>query len=295
MKVVRDRASLRAARAELAGPVGFVPTMGALHRGHESLLAAARAECRSVVASVFVNPTQFGPGEDFTRYPRDEAADLAMLEASGVDLAFLPSVEEIYPVGASTLVDPGRVGEVLEGAHRPGHFRGVATVVTVLFSSVGADRAYFGQKDGQQVVVVKRLVRDLGLPLEIVVCPTIREPDGVAMSSRNLYLSAAERAEAPALYQALLAASDAAARGEQSGDRIRRLMRERLAPLQLGLADYVSVADALTLEEVRNVEAPVLASLAVRFQSARLIDCLPIDGPAKANAKEADETDAAQY
>jgi pantoate--beta-alanine ligase len=282
MKVVRDRASLRAARAELAGPVGFVPTMGALHRGHESLLQAARAECRSVVASIFVNPTQFGPGEDFTRYPRDEAADLAMLEAAGLDVAFLPSVNDIYPARASTSVDVGRLGEVLEGAHRPGHFRGVATVVTVLLSLVGADRAYFGQKDGQQVVVVNRMVRDLGLPVEIVVCPTVREPDGVALSSRNRYLSPVEREAASVLRRSLSEALTMYGSGERNADHLREAMRKVLAAEPLAKPDYVSIADAETLEEVRSMDGPALVSLAVRIGATRLIDCLPLEDPAAA-------------
>jgi pantoate--beta-alanine ligase len=282
VKVVRDRASLRAARAELAGPVGFVPTMGALHRGHQGLLQAARNECRSVVASVFVNPTQFGPGEDFTRYPRDEAADLAMLEAAGVDLAFLPSVEQIYPPGASTFADPGRVGEVLEGAHRPGHFRGVATVVTLLLSLVGPDRAYFGQKDGQQVVVVKRLVRDLGLPVEIVVCPTVRESDSVALSSRNRYLSPVEREAATVLPRSLSEALTMYRSGERDAEQLREAMRIVLAAEPLAKPDYVSVGDAETLEEMTSIDGPALVSLAVRIGATRLIDCLPLDDPAAA-------------
>ena len=251
--------------------------MGALHEGHASLLSAARGDCASVVASIFVNPTQFGPSEDFTRYPRDEAADLQMLEAAGVDLAFLPTVDEIYPPGASTSVDVGRVGEVLEGAARPGHFRGVATVVTVLFDLTRPDRAYFGQKDGQQAVVIKRLVRDLGLPVEVVVLPTVRESDGLAMSSRNTYLSADERAQAPALFQALTAAKEAADAGERSADRLRELMHRELSTATLGSPDYVSLADAETLEELQSFDGPALASLAVGFPSARLIDCMPLE------------------
>ena len=248
--------------------------MGALHAGHEALLAAARTGSASVIASIFVNPTQFGPGEDFKRYPRNEAADLAMLEREGVDLAFLPGVEDIYPPGASTSVDPGELGTVLEGAHRPGHFRGVATVVTVLFDLTRPDRAYFGQKDGQQVVIVKRLVRDLGLAVEIAVCPTVREPDGLALSSRNVYLSADERAQAPALYRALSAAKQAAEAGERSTDRLRELMSRVLAAAPLGAPDYISLADAETLEELHALDGPALASVAVRFPSARLIDCV---------------------
>jgi len=253
--------------------------MGALHEGHASLLNSARGESASVVASVFVNPTQFGPNEDFTRYPRNEPADLAMLESLGVDLAFLPSVDEMYPPGGTTFVDVGRLGEVLEGAARPGHFRGVATVVTKLFSMVQPDRAYFGQKDGQQSVVVRRLVRDLALPVEIVVCPTIREPDGLALASRNRYLTPEERAQAPALYRALQAASAAATDGERSADKLRALMLDALAPATLSKPDYVSIADAETLEELSVLDRPALASLAVSFPSARLIDCDPLVSP----------------
>lgn len=284
LAVVRTRAALREARERLDGPVGFVPTMGALHEGHASLIRRAREECASVVVSIFVNPTQFGPNEDFGRYPRDEPADLTMLEALGVDVAFVPGDDEIYPEGAVTSVDVGRLGEVLEGAARQGHFRGVATVVTILFSLVRADRAYFGQKDGQQSVVVRRLARDLGLPLHVVVCPTVREPDGLAMSSRNRYLSAEERLQAPALHGALLAAAAAAASGERSADRLRNLMRAELATAPLAAADYVSVADADTLEELAMLDRPALASLAVRFPSARLIDCQPIEPPYRPEA-----------
>ena len=268
---------MRAARVALHSPVGFVPTMGALHEGHASLVRRAREQCASVVASVFVNPTQFGPNEDFTRYPRDEAADLALLESLGVDVAFVPSVEEMYLPGATTFVDVGLLGEVLEGAVRPGHFRGVATVVTMLFSLVQPERAYFGQKDGQQSVVIRRMTRDLALPVDVVVCPTVREPDGLALSSRNRYLTPEERTQAPALNRALQAAGRAVADGERSADRLRSLMRDALAPARLGKPDYVSIADANTLEELEVVDRPALASLAVRFHSARLIDCLPLD------------------
>jgi pantoate--beta-alanine ligase len=268
---------MRDAREALTQPVGFVPTMGALHEGHASLVRQAREQSASVVVSVFVNPTQFGPNEDFNRYPRDEAADLALLESLDVNVALLPTVEEMYPTGAVTTVDVGRLGEVLEGAVRPGHFRGVATVVAMLLNLVQPDRAFFGQKDGQQSVVIRRLVRDLAIPTEIVVCPTVREPDGLALSSRNRYLTPDERAQAPALHGALEAVSDALANGEASGDRLRALMLDRLAPATLGNVDYVSIADADVLEELDTVDRPALASLAVRFPSARLIDCLPLD------------------
>ena len=278
MRIVRSRAELREARAALESPVGFVPTMGALHEGHASLVRRARAECKSVVVSIFVNPRQFGPSEDFSRYPRDEAADLAVLESLGVDVAFLPSVEEIYPPGHATSVEVGRLGEVLEGAARPGHFGGVATVVSILFNLIRPGWAYFGQKDGQQLVVIRHLVRDLGMPIEIVVCPTVRERDGLATSSRNRYLTPEERAQAPILHRALQAAASAYADGERSADQLRQLMRNGLAQATLGTPDYVSVADAHSLEELEIVERTALASLAVSFPSARLIDCLPLDG-----------------
>jgi pantoate--beta-alanine ligase len=276
LHVVRTRAELREARAALPSPVGFVPTMGALHEGHASLVRRAREDCASVAASIFVNPTQFGANEDLTRYPRDEAGDLALLESLGVDLAFLPAVQEIYPEGASMSVDVGPLGELLEGAARPGHFRGVATVVTILFNLVAPDWAYFGQKDGQQSVVIRRLVRDLGMPIDVVVCPTVRETDGLAMSSRNRYLSAQERSQAPILNRALQAAALALASGDTSAESLRQFMRAELAAATLGDVDYVSVADAETLHELDVVDRPALASLAVRFPSARLIDCEPL-------------------
>jgi pantoate--beta-alanine ligase len=282
---VRDRASLIAALAELPAPVGFVPTMGALHAGHESLLRRARDECAAVVASIFVNPTQFGPNEDLERYPRDEHGDLALLSAAGVDLCFMPQVREIYPSGASTSVDVGPLGEVLEGAARPGHFRGVATVVTILLALVHPQRAYFGQKDGQQAVVVRRLVRDLGLSPDVVICPTVREADGLALASRNAYLSADERQAAPLLSRALLAAEDAYEAGERAAKVLRGLMRAEIERERMAQIDYVSVADADTLDELTAVEGPALASLAVRFPSARLIDCLPLGDPARAGRR----------
>ena len=276
MLVVRDRAALDAARPRLPGPVGLVPTMGALHAGHRALIDRCRAECASVVVSIFVNPTQFGPGEDYATYPRDEAADLRACEAAGVDVAFVPAVEAIYPRGASTTVDVGRVGTVLEGARRPGHFRGVATVVTILLDLVRPGRAYFGQKDGQQVVVIRRLVRDLGVPVELGIVPTVRDADGLALSSRNRYLSAAERAAAPVVRRALLAAMAAHAGGERDGDRLRAAMRDVVAAEPLASLDYASVADAGTLEELARIDGPALLSLAVDFRDARLIDCEPI-------------------
>jgi pantoate--beta-alanine ligase len=288
MEIVRNRAELASVRASLPAPVGFVPTMGALHVGHESLLHRAREECSSVVASIFVNPTQFGPNEDYERYPRSESADLAMLEAAGTDVCFMPGVDDVYPPGASTSVDVGHMGEVLEGAARPGHLRGVATVVAILFSLVRPDRAYFGQKDGQQAIVVQRLTRDLGLPPQVVVCPTVREPDGLALSSRNAYLGQAERPAAAVLSRALLAVQEAYAGGERSAKRLRGLMRSALDREPLAQVDYVSVADAQTLAELTEVDGPALASLAVRFPSARLIDCLILGDPAGAGLPSGD-------
>ena len=276
VRVVSDRASLAAARATLAFPVGLVPTMGALHAGHLALIERARRECASVVVSIFVNPTQFGPGEDYERYPRTLEADLEACGTSGVDLVFAPGVATMYPPGHTTSVNPGAPGTVLEGAARPGHFRGVATVVTILFDLVRPDLAYFGQKDGQQAIVVDRVVRDLGMPVGLVVVPTVRDPDGLALSSRNAYLAPTERASAPVLHRALRAAAEAFERGERDAGRLRSLMGEVLAGEPLARPDYVSVADRATLEELATVDGPALLSLAVRFPSARLIDCWPI-------------------
>ena len=245
--------------------------MGALHEGHLSLLRLAATDNPSVVASIFVNPTQFGAGEDFSRYPRDEAADLGLLETTGVDLAFVPPVEAIYPPGASTSVEVGRLGEVLEGAARPGHFRGVATVVTILFALVRPARAYFGQKDGQQAVVVRRLVRDLGLPLEVVVGPTVREPDGVAMSSRNVYLTPDERAVAPTLYRVLTLCAEKIAKGRP----IATILSEGREVIERGgfALEYLEARHAETLAPVRSIkDGPVRLLVAAKLGKTRLID-----------------------
>jgi pantoate--beta-alanine ligase len=245
--------------------------------GHLALIERARAECASVVVSIFVNPTQFGPGEDYERYPRRLDEDVRACRTYGVDLVFAPDVEAVYPPGYATTVDIGPLGSVLEGAVRPGHFGGVATVVTVLFGLVRPDRAYFGQKDGQQAVVIERLVRDLALPVVVSVVPTVREPDGLALSSRNAYLTVPERAAAPVLHRALRAAADEHARGQRDAERLRARMREVLEGVPIARPDYVSVADRETLRELDAVEGPALLSLAVRFPSARLIDCWPLD------------------
>ncbi len=272
MQVVATVRELRALRRAMAGAVGFVPTLGYLHDGHRSLVHASRERDDHVIASIFVNPTQFGPNEDFERYPRDEERDLALLRDEGVDTVFLPSVEEIYPEGASTFVNVEGLTDGLEGAHRPGHFRGVTTVVAKLLHIVAPHRAYFGRKDAQQLAVVRRMVRDLHIDVEIVAMPTIREPDGLAMSSRNAYLSAQERSAALVLSQALGRAAELFASGERSAERLREAMRDLIAREPLAQVDYVSVADAESLREVDTLGKPAIASLAVRIGATRLID-----------------------
>ncbi|HUX87805.1 MAG TPA: pantoate--beta-alanine ligase [Chloroflexota bacterium] len=272
MIIISSIEELRRARAVLTTPIGLVPTMGFLHRGHLALVQAARAQNPSVAATIFVNPAQFGPNEDFASYPRDLDRDLRLLEEAGTDLVFTPSVDEIYPPGFSTYVDVGPISERLEGKSRPGHFRGVATVVTKLFNLVQPQRAYFGQKDGQQCVVVKKLVGDLGLPIEVVVVPTVREPDGLALSSRNVYLTPVERIAARVLSSSLLSARAAYQAGERSGAALRRLVLSQIEREPLAKLDFVSVADTFTLEDVDHLTRPVMVSLAVRIGRARLID-----------------------
>jgi pantoate--beta-alanine ligase len=278
MHVLETIEAFRAARRTM-GELGVVPTMGYLHAGHIALVERARAENSAVAATIFVNPTQFGPNEDLTRYPRDLPRDLHMLEQAGTDLVFVPSVAEMYPEGFHTSVEVEGITRVLEGAVRPGHFKGVATVVCKLLNIVDAERAYFGQKDAQQTIVVRRMVRDLNMRTRIVVVPTVREPDGLALSSRNTYLSPTERAAAPVLYRSLRAVEAAWHSGERNGDRLREIMSAVLAGEPLAQADYVSVADPETLEELSNVRDRALVSLAVRLGRTRLIDnlMLPID------------------
>ena len=257
--------------------LGLVATMGALHLGHLELVRRARSENATVVASVFVNPAQFGAGEDLRRYPRDLERDLELLAAEGVDLVFAPAVEEIYPPGFDTWIEPGAVASRLEGAARPGHFRGVATVVAKLFNIVGPDRAYFGQKDGQQIAVIRQLVRDLNLGVELAVVPTVRDADGLALSSRNAYLTTEQRAAGPVLYRALRRAEELLAEGVRDGARLRAEVRRVLEGERLvdGI-DYVSVADAETLAEVDWVTGRVMVSAAVWFGETRLIDCVVV-------------------
>jgi pantoate--beta-alanine ligase len=270
--VLETIGAFRQARARF-GRLGLVPTMGYLHAGHLSLVRQARAECGAVAISIFVNPTQFGPREDLSRYPRDLERDLALLRHEQVDLVFAPSVAEIYPDGFSTFVDVRGVTEMLEGAVRPGHFAGVATVVCKLFNIAQPTRAYFGQKDAQQTVVVRKMARDLNMPLDVVVVATMREPDGLAMSSRNVYLSAEQRRAATVLFRALSAAGERYAAGERDAEALRLAMRAVLDTEPLASAEYVSVADTLTLQELDRVgQAGALCSLAVRFGNTRLID-----------------------
>jgi pantoate--beta-alanine ligase len=274
MRVLRTRSELQDALAGIERPLGLIPTMGWLHAGHRSLMARARADNATTIASIFVNPRQFNEAADYQRYPRNEARDVAICEEEGVDLVFAPGVDEIYPSGFDTTVSVGAVARPLEGAARPGHFEGVATVVAILFDLVGAERAYFGQKDAQQVMVIRQMARDLAIPIEVIACPTVREPDGLALSSRNVHLSPTERAAAPVLRRALLAARERWERGERSGDALRATMSEVLAGEPLATPAYVSVADGRMLEELDRVAdgRPTLLSLAVRFGPTRLID-----------------------
>ena len=272
MMIATGLDELRSTRLLLDGTVGFVPTMGYLHEGHVSLARRARQECGGVIASIFVNPTQFGPTEDLSKYPRDLKRDLQLLEAAGVDLVWTPTNEEMYLPGFSTWVEVEGLTRPLEGAARPGHFRGVTTVVTKLFNAVQPQKAYFGQKDAQQAAVIRKMTRDLNFPIEIVVCPTVREPDGLAMSSRNSYLSPEERTAAPILFRALTTAKTAYENGERDADALRKTMSDVLASEPLANQQYVSCADYDTLEELTTVTDKSLLSMAVFIGKTRLID-----------------------
>ncbi|HEY7625137.1 MAG TPA: pantoate--beta-alanine ligase [Candidatus Limnocylindria bacterium] len=271
MKLLRTIAEVRAFRDGSRGEVGFVPTMGALHAGHASLIERAVRESDRAVVSIFVNPRQFGPREDFASYPRDEPADLALAESLGAHAVFAPSVDEMYPRGDATRVDPGPIGARLEGAARPGHLVGVATVVAKLFAIVRPERAYFGQKDFQQLRVVQAIARDLRLGVRVIGCPTVREPDGLAMSSRNRYLSTFERRDALSLSRALFAARDGWDAGERDPAALRDRTKERAANPGVQL-EYVSVADPLTLDELDSTATRAVISLAAHVGKARLID-----------------------
>lgn len=273
MIVLEDIAGVRAARSsDLTSSWGLVPTMGFLHEGHLSLVRQARAENDVVAVSIFVNPTQFAPHEDLGTYPRDLQRDLALLAAERVDYVFVPQDHEMYPAGFQTRVVVEEVTRPLEGLSRPTHFQGVTTVVAKLFNIFQPKRAYFGQKDAQQTVVVRRMVVDLDFPLELVICPTVREPDGLAMSSRNAKLTTKQRKAATILFRALSTARDSILAGESSGARIRELMEDVIASESLARLDYVSVASSQTLAEIETVAGEVLISLAVYFGEVRLID-----------------------
>jgi pantoate--beta-alanine ligase len=254
--------------------VGFVPTMGALHAGHLSLLDAALDECDVAAASIFVNPTQFGAGEDFSRYPRPLDRDLDLLEARGCRLAFVPEASEMYPAGFGTSIDVGAVARPWEGAARPGHFQGVATVVHKLFQLVPADRAYFGQKDYQQTLVVRRMIEDLNLPIELRVCPIVREADGLALSSRNAYLEADERRRALALWQSLSAAAALHAAGERSAAAVRARMEEVIAAVGGVEVEYIAFLRDGGVDEVSRLDGPTVVAIAARVGKTRLIDNL---------------------
>lgn len=278
MKLVHTVAEVRAARAAFP-TLGLVPTMGALHEGHLSLVKRARQENGAVAVSIFVNPTQFNEGADFDRYPRTLPRDLELLEPTGCDLVFAPEAAEVYPAGFASSIDVGPVAAPLEGAMRPGHFAGVATVVCKLLSIFQPTRAYFGQKDAQQLAVIRRMAMDLNLPAEIVAAATVREADGLAMSSRNVHLTAEQRKQAPALHNALRLAEAAYGGGERDAEILRAAMRGALAGARLGQIEYASIADPVTLVELEAVgKAGALASLAVRFGETRLIDNLVL-GP----------------
>ena len=275
MRISKTIAETRAAVRELraAGErVGLVPTMGALHAGHVSLVRAAREQCDAVVVSIFVNPTQFGPNEDFAKYPRTWDADCALLEKEGVDLVFAPGAEDMYPAGASTFVEVEGMSDRLDGVSRPGHFRGVATVVAKLFHIVAADKAFFGQKDAAQVAVLRRMVRDLNFDLEVVVCPTVREADGLALSSRNRYLSAEERKQALVLSRALRRIEERVSQGVVESAALIREAQEMLAAQAGVRVDYLRIVDPSSLEDVADVRGNSLVAVAAVVGTTRLID-----------------------
>jgi pantoate--beta-alanine ligase len=263
---------LRTARSLLVEPVGLVPTMGFLHEGHLSLVQQARRECQSVVATIFVNPTQFGPLEDLESYPRNIPRDLELLDSADCNLVWLPTPEIMYTEDYQTWVMVDQVSRLLEGEQRPGHFRGVATIVTKLFNSVQPQKAYFGQKDAQQVVVIQQMTRDLNFPVEIIVGPTIRETDGLAMSSRNSYLNGDERNAATVLYRALCTAKDAFSKGEQRTDYLKQAIKEIIAQEPMARIQYIEISDPVTLNSLDTVNQDALFSMAVFIGKTRLID-----------------------
>lgn len=273
MRVIKTIIETRKIRRQLSGSVGFVPTMGYLHEGHLFMVRQAKKENSIAAVSIFVNPTQFGPSEDLKKYPRDLNRDLELLEREKTDIVFAPSEQEMYPPKFNSWVDVEKVTERLEGASRPGHFRGVATICTKLFNIIQPTRAYFGQKDAQQVVAIKKMVADLNMDLEIVVVPTVRESDGLAMSSRNIYLNTEERKAAPVLFKALSLGRQLWQEGEHNADKICGEMTALIQKEPLASIDYISIADADTLEELKEIgRQPALVSLAVRIGRTKLID-----------------------
>jgi len=279
MQIADSIPEMKNVRKRLLEPVGFVPTMGYLHEGHLSLVRRARAENKSVIVSIFVNPTQFGPNEDYSTYPRDTKRDLEMLEAEQTDVVFMPQASEMYPPDACSWVDVEGITGCLEGASRPGHFRGVTTIVAKLFNIAEPARAYFGQKDAQQALVIRKMVKDLNMNVEIVICPTMRKHDGLAMSSRNVYLGPEERESALVLWESLNAAKRAWENGEKNAENIRQIVRSLIEKTPGSRIDYVSVADTETLAELDLIERPVLISLAVRIGKTRLIDNIVLGEP----------------
>ncbi|MFA5605297.1 MAG: pantoate--beta-alanine ligase [Dehalococcoidales bacterium] len=272
MKIIKTISEMRELRKTLPEPVGFVATMGYLHEGHISLVRKAKEENASVMVSIFVNPTQFGPNEDFEKYPRDIDGDLEILEEEGVDAVFAPEADEIYPKDFNSRVEVIGITQKLEGNCRPGHFRGVTTIVNKLFNIVTPNKAYFGQKDAQQAIVINKMVKDLNMNLEVITCPTIREPDGLAMSSRNVYLRPEDRQSATVLYRALMLAKDLYQQGERNAETVRTEMVRLIKTEEPARIDYVSVADPVTLDELDEISGKALVSLAVKFYKTRLID-----------------------
>ena len=272
MKTVVTINELREMKEKLKNPVGFIPTMGYLHQGHLALVKKGKSECSSIVVSIFINPTQFNPNEDLSKYPRDIKRDMSMLEDAGVDILWLPTPEIMYPQGYQTWVDVDEVSKPLEGEWRPGHFRGVTTVVAKLFNVVQPQMAYFGQKDAQQAMIIKRMAMDLNFPLEVIICPTIREPDGLAMSSRNSYLSQEERKAAGIIFRSLTAAKDAWENGEKDGTRLCGIVRNILTSEPLVEIQYTACVDPLTLVPVQIINEKALLLIAAYIGKTRLID-----------------------
>jgi pantoate--beta-alanine ligase len=272
VEIVETVEGMRTLRRAISGPVGFVPTMGYLHPGHLSLVKQARTYNSTLAASIFVNPIQFGPNEDFADYPRDQERDLALLKQENTDIVFMPPKEEMYPYGFGSWVEVEKIAGRLEGSQRPGHFRGVTTVVAKLFNIVEPTRAYFGQKDAQQALIIRKMVADLNINVDIIVLPTLREKDGLAMSSRNVYLKPQERQAATSLFRALTLAQQLRDNGEKNAKFLRQEMAALINKEPLAKIDYVSIADTETLDELNEIDRPALASLAVRIGKTRLID-----------------------